>query len=327
MYKVLLALLLLLVTPVLAGPLDDAKKLMDEGKSREAADLLIAALEARTVGPEATVLITQALNNVDDWEQGIDYGKQATKAFPESSEAHLAYAIALRTKMQNVSTIKAMFVNGSYKSELRKAIELDPKNVAALQERIGFLTHAPGIAGGDMTEARKAVEELEPLDWRAAMFSLAEIHQAEKDTEGATSIYEAMVERDAEDIQALQALAFALQSAGKYRESDRHFRTLLENEDERMSLSARYQLARSRILGEYEQRQAVDHLTIYIGALTESLQRGLPTKSHAYWRLGMAYEQLRELDDARRSFEKAIALDGDNKPAKDALKKLGGGTQ
>jgi tetratricopeptide (TPR) repeat protein len=323
MCKVLLTLLFLLVTPVLAGPLDDAERLMDEGKPREAADLLIAALESGAVGPEGTVLATQALNRVEDWKQGIAYGKQAIETFPESSEAHLAYAVALRTKMQNVSTIKAMFVNSSYKNELRKAIELDPKNVAALEERIGFLTHAPGIAGGDKTKAREAVEELKPLDWRAAMFSLAEIHRAEKDTEGAISVYEAMVERDAEDIQALQALAFALQSAGRYRESDRHFKTLLGNEDERMSLSARYQLARSRILGEYEQRQAVDHLTIYIGALTESLQRGLPTKSHAYWRLGMAYEQLRELDDARRSFERAISLDGDNKPARDALKKLG----
>jgi tetratricopeptide (TPR) repeat protein len=324
MVKVLLALLLLLVTPVLAGPLDDAKKLMDEGKPREAADLLIAALESRTVGPEGTVLATQALNRVGDWKQGVEYGEQAIEAFPESSEAHLAYAVALRIKMQNVSTIKAMFVNGSYKKELRKAIELDPKNVAALQERIGFLTHAPGIAGGDKTKARELVEELEPLDWRAAMFSLAEIHQAEQDTRGAISVYEAMLERDAEDIEALEALAFALQSAGEYRESDRHFKTLLANEDERMSLSARYQLARSRILGEYEQRQAVDHLTIYIGALTESLQRGLPTKSHAYWRMGMAHEQLQELDDARRSFEKAIALDGDNESAKDSLKKLGG---
>jgi Flp pilus assembly protein TadD len=55
------------------------------------------------------------------------------------------------------------------------------------------------------------------------------------------------------------------------------------------------------------------------------VQRGLPTKSNAYWRQGMAYEQLHELDDARRSFEKAIALDGDNKLAKDSLKKLGEG--
>jgi tetratricopeptide (TPR) repeat protein len=323
MYKVLLALLLLLVTPLLAGPLEDAEQLMDEGKPREAADLLIAALESKTVGPEGTVLATRALNQVEDWKLGIEYGKQAIEAFPERSEARLAYAIALRTKMQQVSTMKAMFIIGSYKRELRKAIELNPKNVEAREEQIGFLTHAPGIAGGDKQKARELVEELKPLDWRAAMFSLAEIHREEKDTESAISVYEAMIERDAEDFQARLALAFALQSAGNYRESDRHFKTLLENENERMSLSARYQLARSRVLGEYEQRRAVDHLTTYIAALTESVQPGLPTKSNAYWRLGMAYEQLQELDDARRSFEKAIALDGDNKLAKDALNKLG----
>jgi tetratricopeptide (TPR) repeat protein len=323
MIRFLMSLLLLLFTSVLAGTLEDAEQLMRHGRSQEAADLLLEALESRSIGSEGAVMATRALNQVGDWKRAVDYGKRAIEAFPESSEARLAYAVALRIKMQSVSKIKALFLVSSYKRELHKAIELDPTHVAALQEQIGFLTQAPGIAGGDRKKARQRVEKLKLVDWRAAMFSLAAIHEAEGDASGAIGVYEAMVERDAQDVQALQSLAFAQQSAGNYREADRHFTKLLGNEDRRTSLAARYQLARSRILGEYEQQQAVEQLTTYIEALSESDPRGLPTKSSAYWRLGMAYEQLQKPGDARRSFEKAIALDGENELARASLKKLG----
>jgi Flp pilus assembly protein TadD len=60
----------------------------------------------------------------------------------------------------------------------------------------------------------------------------------------------------------------------------------------------------------------------YLEQLTEIPSEGLPQKSHAYWRLGMAYEQLRRTDDARGAYEQAIQFDSDNKEARAALKKL-----
>jgi hypothetical protein len=60
---------------------------------------------------------------------GIDSGKQPIELLPDGSEAHFEYAVALRHKMIQVTKSKAMFVIGDYKAELRRAIELDPKNV------------------------------------------------------------------------------------------------------------------------------------------------------------------------------------------------------
>ena len=87
---------------------------------------------------------------------------------------------------------------------------------------------------------------------------------------------------------------------------------------------ARYQLARSRILGEYDQQRAVDYLIGYIEAWKEGM-RGLPTASHAYWRLGLAYQQLERVGDARQALERALSLDDDNQQAKQALKSLNKG--
>lgn len=90
------------------------------------------------------------------------------------------------------------------------------------------------------------------------------------------------------------------------------------------ALGARYQLARSRILGEYGTQQAVDHLLEYIAQLAEPV-RNLPSVSHAYWRLGLAYQQLERTDEARKALERAISLDAGNDSAKDALKALNQG--
>ena len=317
-------LLMLCTLPALAGPVEEARSLMDEGRHERAAELLIDGLDAAPARAEALILLTTALNAIGDYKRGVDYGEQAVEADEKSSEAHLQYARAVRIKMQNVSKMKAMFTIGTYKKQLAKAIELDSKNVEARLEEIGFLIQAPGIAGGDKDKARRRIEEVKPLDWRQAMLMQGMLNQAEQDTDGAIATYNQMIERDGEDFEARQALAFTLQSMERYKESDVHFAALLEGDHEGRALMARYQLARSRILGEYEQQQAVDYLLGYIEKWKAEMG-GLPSASHAFWRLGLAYAQLDRISDARQALERAVSLDDENKQAKEALESLGKG--
>ena len=267
------------------------------------------------------ILLTRIANDRADWKQGIEYGEQAIEQSPDDSEAHFVYAVAIRNKMQKVSKMKAMFSLGTYKKELVRAIELDPRNVEARSEQIGFLINAPGFAGGSTSKAREKIAELKPLDWREAMLFEAEIAGAEDDAEEERRIYEQMLERDKDDESVRMRLAMQLQGAGNYAEADRHLRILAESDDSRRALSARYQIARSRIIGEYETQQAVDALLAYIKQLTEPVA-GLPSKSSAYWRLGMAYEQQQRIEEARRAYQTALDLDADNKQARASLKKL-----
>jgi tetratricopeptide (TPR) repeat protein len=325
MKKICLALVLCSM-PLVAGPIDEARTLMDRGEYRQAADVLGSRLDHPRDRAEALILLTRAFNSLGDYKQGVDHGKQAIEAAPDSAEAHLEYARALRIKMQNINKMKAMFVLGSYKSALRRSLELDPSNVEARMEEIGFLTNAPGVAGGDLDKAEKRIDELVSLDRRQAMFMRAALRSKQKDTEGAIATYREMVELDENDADARQALAFSLQASGNYREADQHFGHLLENDDVLRSMMARYQLARSRILGEYEPERAVEYLLGYIDELVEPLE-SLPTVSHAYWRLGLAYRQLDRTGEARQALERAVALDSENEQAKDALKALNRGTK
>jgi tetratricopeptide (TPR) repeat protein len=314
-------LLALLWPPILAGPIEEARTLMEQGRYEQAVAVLEEALRDEALKPAALVEITRLYNETQDYEKGVDYGEQAVEALPESSTAHLEYARALKFKMNEISRMRATFLIGTYKKELRKALELDPQNVEARVEEIGFFLHAPGIIGGSETKAQERIDRLKQTAWRDAMLMQAELQRKQEDPAGAIRTYDEMIGRDAEDKMARQALAFALQSSGKYREADPHFGVLLEGDDARRSMMARYQLARSRVLGEYEQLEAVDYLLGYIERLTDSI-RGVPSESSAYWRLGLAYKQLGRVNEAREALERAVALDGDNEQAQESLQHL-----
>ncbi len=315
------ALLFLFVTPILANSIEQARELIAESEYDKAVPLLEAALDDEAARLEALTLLAGIYNTAADYKKGTNYAKQAVEMAPDDSNAHLMYARALAVKMQNISKFRATFILGSYKKELRTALELEPENIDARMEQIGFFIHAPGIAGGSMTRAQELIEELKPLSWRDAMYMQAEMYEKQEDPTMAAPTYAEIVERDAEDLEARQSLAFALQAAGKYHEADEHFMMLLEVDDPHRSLQSQYQLARSRILGEYEQEKAVEFLLAYIEGLSEAAQ-GLPSESNAYWRLGLAYRQLDRMDEARKALERSIALDGGNQNAKDALKGL-----
>ncbi len=319
--RTVVLLVALLSTPILAGTIEEARTLMVQGRYEQAAEVLEGALRDEALKASALVEITRLYNETEDYEKGVDYGEQAIEALPESSAAHLEYARALKFKMNKISRMKAMFLIGTYKTELRKALELDPENVEARVEEIGFFIYAPGVIGGSKTKAQERIDSLKKTAWRDAMLMQAELQRKQEDPAGASRTYGEMIGRDAEDAVARQALAFTLQSNGKYREADRHFGMLLEGHDARKSMMARYQLARSRVLGEYEQQKAVDFLLGYIERLTDSI-RGVPSESSAFWRLGLAYKQLGRVNKAREALEKAVALDGDNEQARNSLQKL-----
>ena len=313
--------LLLLVSPVLAGPLDEARGMLAEGRHGEARPLLERALENDALRAQALVLLTRLCNDIEEYKQGIEYGEAAVKALPDSSEAHYQYALALRIKMQNVNQFKAMFIVGDYKDELNRAIELDPGHLDALEERIGFLLNAPGIAGGDKKQAGKEIQSMKQLDWRRGTRLDAQIEAQHGEPGRTIELYESLLEKDAADTASRNELAFFLQQSEHYAEADEQFAVLAQAERRNISLSALYQRAKTRVLGKYEQDRAIEFLTRYVEQLPEDAP-GLPDESAARWRMGMAYEQLGQTGAARRSYELSVKLNPEFEQAKQSLTAL-----
>lgn len=110
----------------------------------------------------------------------------------------------------------------------------------------------------------------------------------------------------------------ALQEAEKYREALEYFeKAAAANSPHLPSL---YQAARTRLLGEFDQERAVELLDRYIELAGTDAE---PSVAAAWWRKGVAYEQLKNNDAARASYRKSLEFDPEFRQAREALERLG----
>lgn len=304
----LAVVLLLLGAPVHAEGLADAQALLAQGRPADARTLLERTAADPALRGESLVLLTRACNAQEDYENGVRYGKEAVELRPEDGAAHFEYAQALRIKMSKVAKIKAMLSLSTYKKELARSLELDPRNVDAREEQIGFLLNAPGFAGGDVSEARRKAGELVEVDWRSGKQWLANVEIHEEKDDAAVPILREILGRYPDDLQTRFRLAYALQKLGRYEEADEEFAILGGNADPRVALHARYQRARTRVLGQFDQQTAIELLREYIADFPANAQ-GMPPVAAAWRRMGNAHAQLGQTDQARQAFEKSLALE------------------
>ena len=139
--------------------------------------------------------------------------------------------------------------------------------------------------------------------------------------EAGVATLQKMLDRDPAASGTRFRLAYWYQGQERYDEADREFETLQKDDVPRISMNALYQRARTRVLGNYDQERAVEFLQQYLEALPANPE-GLPGKEAAYWRMGNAYEQLGRDDDARRAYERSLAVK-ENKEARQSLKSMG----
>ena len=109
-----------------------------------------------------------------------------------------------------------------------------------------------------------------------------------------------------------------LQREEKYEEALAYFEKCVEGSNPH--LPALYQGARTRILGEFEQVRAIELLDRYIELAGEDAD---PSIAAAWWRKGVAYEQLADTGKALESYKKSLEIDPEFRQSKEALERLG----
>ncbi|MDH3745256.1 MAG: tetratricopeptide repeat protein [Acidobacteriota bacterium] len=310
--------LALTATAVAASGASAIEALVAEGEFAKALERLETATSIPD--PEKAVLLARIHLGLGDWGRSLKEAERAAKLGPESAAAHLVHAQALSTKMGEVSPMRAMMSIGPYKRALARALELDPDNVDVRTEEIGYLTYAPGIAGGDKQKAQKRIDDLKTIDLRQAMQMQAGLSREVGDDNGSIEARRALLEHDPDDKQAALDLALALIRAERFEESDPILLGLELSDDQKMSLSAIYQLGRSRVVGNYDVASGLKYFDRYLAGADPPT--GLPSKAHAYWRRGEGLALEGDLDGARASLEEALRRDPNLEQAREALKGL-----
>ncbi len=112
-------------------------------------------------------------------------------------------------------------------------------------------------------------------------------------------------------------LGMTCQEGNSYTGAIEHFeKNILTGQPHMPSL---YQSARTRLLGEFEQAKAIELLDRYISLADESTR---PSIAAAWWRKGVAHEQLGNTEQAIACHEKCLELDETFEDAREALDRL-----
>ena len=259
----------------------------------------------------------------NDWDTAEEIAQELTEQFDQEAEAHYLLALALRNKMENVSSMRALMNTGDYQDALEKAIQLDPNHLDARTEQIGFLIQAPGVAGGDRKQAAEKIQQLKPIHALSAAQMALQLASAEKKPQQQLQAIEEIIRLEPDNNRHHFTKGILLIDQKKYPAAEIALKQAEADQDQQLVLAALYQRARWRILAHQETQSAAQWLKDYIQrypALEKT--NDLPDLSAAYWRLGLAYELNGDQPAAVSALETSVKLNPKFKLAKKDLKRL-----
>lgn len=320
------SLSLLLMFTLSATSTDDtlasARQAAAAGNTSEARSLYEKALSDPSQKLDALLALAELLANPQDFEQAVIYGQQATEAAPDSAQAHYVYALALVAKTQFGNMFTAGQSAADFLKEIRRAIELDGKHVAAREQEMFFYLMAPAMVGGSEEHAMKLAEELTTVNRGRGLLAQGRILQRQKKGAEALALMREAAPLLPGDLEVLFAMGMLEFELGDYTAAIATF-------DKGTDTSSKYypnllyQRARARLMAKTELDKALTLLEEYLPLREKLSQSNMPSASSAYWRIGQIHEAQGNLDRAREAYTKGASYekaDPHNQERLDALK-------
>lgn len=254
------------------------------------------------------------LRRIDD---GVAALETAAKLAPQRSDVMLALGRAYARAAQDANVFRMPGLARRARESWDKAVALDPGNLDAREDLVGFHMMAPGLLGGSADEAGKHAAEIEKRDAARGAIARATIAQGSKDLAGAEKILrEALAKRTADD-KLRRALGLLLQTEQKWTDAFALYDAMLAAKPDAWDVL--YQVGRAAALSGQNLDRGAAALARYLGHLPAPDE---PAVANAHYRLGMIRAQQNDKAAAKSEYEAALKLDPTLKEAKTALDKL-----
>lgn len=283
---------------------------------------LAAAVQSDPCTP-ANARIAEARNHIaaGRFRDGDEAAERAIDAAPGCIAAHLVLAEAIDGRLDNAGGLTALDLSRRYRRAFAAAREIDPDNVEARAVEIGYLIHAPGIAGGDRRRAARNIAELESLDPVAAAEMQVELARAS----GGDGLIEALAALTAltpDDYMLRRELARRLIVADAFRQADAELAAWPDG-DRWREAERDYLRGALRALGGFELDAAETFLERVrtIEPDTDD-SREWPAEAGALALIGTAREGRGDRAGARCAYEAALSVDASNERARAGLVRL-----
>lgn len=253
-----------------------------------------------------------------DIDKAADLMKKALELDPDNCEYHWVRGNLQGDRAQKASILTKIGKAKACKQHWERAIELCPDSVKYLASLMRFHLQAPGIAGGDKNEADILLQNIYDLDSTHGCWLEFENAVGEKNYTIAKNVLNRMMATGRDTLNALRGMGdlhnyYLLD----YDTARSYYLRVLSVEPDDWAII--YQAGRTAVLSGNSTREAITHMRRY---LSHPAERDFPGHAAAYWRMGMAYEQLPDLDSALICYETSLRLEPDFKEVRESLEAL-----
>ena len=262
---------------------DQVTDLFKHRQWAEAQTVLEKVIAAEPNNAEAYFFLGQVQINRGDHERAVDTLEKATSLDPTKSEYFRELGDAYGISAQKGGLFSKFGWAKKCKAAYDKAVELDPKNVAARLSVLEYCRQAPGFVGGGMDGAYAQAAEIKKLDAPRGRQAYATLYLADKKYDLALAEFDEVLKVTPDDYTSLYQVGRLAANSGQFL--DRGLESL------------RHCLELTPAPGE-------------------------PGRAPTHWRIGNILEKQGDKAGARTAYEAALQADPKFPPAIEALKKL-----
>ncbi len=291
-----------------------AVQLLERGNLSGAEEKLNALHRENPHDAEVNYYLGLVAFRKDQYDRAIDFLNAAIELNGQDERAYEVLGQALGLKAQHSGMVKALRLLPKVRQAFEKALELNPRSVAAREGLFMFYLFSPGVAGGNEKKALEVLEELTEVDPARAHLARAMWKLKNKLIDEAEQEYRQALQLAPDDPDLrLKATLFFLNN-NKLEEALQHIEKYLQLQPD--------SLAGLMLKGNYFQKKEEweNALALY----SEVLQQN-PDFLPARFERGQVLLKMDRVVEAARDFQ-AVAKSGEDNPlvnqAKEVLKTL-----
>lgn len=184
-----------------------AEALIEAGHWKRARALLEPAAAANPAEPEVLYLLAQVKMAYQDFKGALPLAQRAVELDGKNSNYHLKLGQVYGELAARASFLSAGSLAVKFRKEVETALQLDPQNLEALDSMMQFKFRAPGLLGGDKSQARALAERISRLNPSAGYIAKAELAELEKNVGEVEDCYQKAMEANPKSYHALTLLA------------------------------------------------------------------------------------------------------------------------
>jgi tetratricopeptide (TPR) repeat protein len=332
----------------------DAEALILSGHWKRARAILEPQVKAHPQDPRGCYLLAEVKMSFKDFDGALPLAQHAVDLDIKNSDYHLKLGQVFGQMAARASIFSAGLLAVKFRNEVQIAIELDSRNLDALDSMMQFKFQAPPLMGGNKDEARALAEKITLLNASEGYLAHAKLAELEKNPAQVEAYFLKAVQANPKNYGALTAIArfYSQLPHAKYDEATKHAQYALLLDPNQ--IGAHRILARVFALqerwGDLEQTLATaeknvpDDLRPFYEAAQALLEIGKefpraegyakkylsqdpegeePDNAEAHRLLGLVFEREGRKGEARAEIQTALRLKPTFKAAKDDLKRLG----